>query len=186
MYTEAELIQSVIKGDTYAHRRFVKQYERLVFYVINKLIDNEEDVQDLAQEVFIKVFKNLPKFKAESKLSTWIGQIAYRESVNYLKKRKRFNDYSLADFTINQLTENSQNPESKSISNDIGALVRKAVAQLPERYRHVIVLYHLDEFSYQEISEITEMPEGTVKSYIFRGRKILKDYLSVFLKNEEV
>lgn len=186
MYTEAELIQSVIIGDPYAHRRFVKQYERLVFYVVNKLINNEEDVQDLAQDVFIKVFKNLPKFKAESKLSTWIGQIAYREAVNYLKKRNRYNDYPIDDFTANQLTENSQNPEQRSISNDTGAMVRAAVAKLPERYRHVIVLYHLEDFSYQEISEITEMPEGTVKSYIFRGRKILKDYLSVILKNEEV
>jgi RNA polymerase sigma factor (sigma-70 family) len=186
MYTEAELIQSVIKGDAYGYRRFVKQYERLVFYVVSKLINNDDDVQDLAQDIFIKVFKNLPKFKAESKLSTWIGQIAYREAVNYLRKRNRYNDYSIDEFTANQLTEKSQNPEEKSISNDRGAMVRAAVAKLPERYRHVVVLYHLDEYSYQEISEITEMPEGTVKSYIFRGRKMLKEYLSAVLKNEQL
>lgn len=186
MYTETELIQSVIRGDTYGYRRFVKQYERLVFYVVNKLIDNEADVQDLAQDVFIKVFRNLSKFKAESKLSTWIGQIAYREAVNYLKKRNRYNDYPIDEFIANQLTENSQNPEEQSIANDTASIVRAAVEKLPERYRHVIVLYHLDEFSYQEISEITEMPEGTVKSYIFRGRKILKEYLSVALKNEQL
>lgn len=185
MYTETELIQSVIKGDAFAHRRFVKQYERLVFYVVNKLINNEEDVQDLAQDVFIKVFKNLPKFKAESKLSTWIGQIAYRESVNYLRKRNRHNDSPLDEFTENQLKESSQNPEERSIANDTKMMVRTAVAKLPERYRQVVVLYHLEEYSYQEISEITEMPEGTVKSYIFRGRKLLKDLLSETLKNEQ-
>jgi RNA polymerase sigma factor (sigma-70 family) len=110
MYTEAELIQSVIKGDAYGYRRFVKQYERLVFYVVSKLINNDDDVQDLAQDIFIKIFKNLPKFKAESKLSTWIGQIAYREAVNYLRKRNRYNDYPIDEFTANQLTEKSQKP----------------------------------------------------------------------------
>lgn len=186
MYTEAELIQSVIKGDAHGHRRFVKQYERLVFYVVSKLINNDDDVQDLVQDIFMKVFKNLLKFKAESKLSTWIGQIAYREAVNYLRKRNRYNDYPIDEFTTNQLTENSKNPEEQSILNDTATIVRAAVAKLPERYRHVIVLFHLDEYSYQEISEITEMPEGTVKSYIFRGRKILKEYLSVALKNEQL
>jgi RNA polymerase sigma-70 factor (ECF subfamily) len=186
MYTEVELIQSVIKGDIYAHRRFVKQYERLVFYVVSKIINNDEDVQDLAQDILIKVFKNLPKFKAESKLSTWIGQISYREAVNYLKKRKRYSDYPIDDYTANVIKEPSLNPEEKSISNDRGTMVRAAVAKLPERYRHVVVLYHLDEYSYQEISEITEMPEGTVKSYIFRGRKMLKEYLSAILQNEQL
>jgi RNA polymerase sigma-70 factor (ECF subfamily) len=106
--------------------------------------------------------------------------------VNYLKKRKRYSDYSIDDYTANVIKEPSLNPEEKSISNDRGTMVRAAVAKLPERYRHVVVLYHLDEYSYQEISEITEMPEGTVKSYIFRGRKMLKEYLSAILQNEQL
>ncbi len=185
MYTETELIQLVISGDAFAHRRFVKQYERLVFYVVSKLINNNDDVQDVAQDVFIKVFKNLPKFKGDSKLSTWVGQIAYREAVNYLKKRNRYNDAPLGDFTVNQLKESSQNPEEKSIANDTKTIIRAAVAKLPERYRQVVVLYHLEEYSYQEISKIIDMPEGTVKSYIFRGRKLLKDYLIKTMKNEQ-
>lgn len=184
MYTETELIQSVIKGEAHAHRRFVKQYERLVFYVIHKLIDDEDDVKDLAQDVFMKVFKNLPKFKEESKLSTWIGQIAYRESVNFLKKKKRHYHVSTEESETLQLSDNRFTPEESAISEDTSSIVKSAINRLPERYRQVLVLYHLDEFSYPEIGEMTNMPEGTVKNYIFRARKMLKEQLSSMFKNE--
>lgn len=186
MYTETELIQSVIKGEALAHRRFVKQYERLVFYVINKLIDDEDDVKDLAQDVFMKVFKNLPKFKEESKLSTWIGQIAYREAVNFLKKRKRYHHISTEESETLQLRDNRFTPEEITIAKDTSSIVKLAISRLPERYRHVLVLYHLDEFSYPEIGKMTELPEGTVKNYIFRARKMLKEQLSSMLKNEVI
>ncbi len=186
MFDEHELVQGILNADPLAYRRFVKQYERLVFYLIRKLIDNPEDVEDLAQEVFMKIFKNLSKFKFESKLSTWIGQVAYREALNYLRKNKTKNDKLNSLENSGYLPDNDQNPEQKNISKDLSRLVQENVKKLPEHYRQVLVLFHLDEFSYPEIGEITGMPEGTVKNYLFRARKILKELLEAELKGETI
>lgn len=186
MFDEQELVRSVLDGDENGYRLFVKQYEKLVFYVVNKLIDNEEDLEDLAQEIFMKVFKNLSKFKFESKLSTWIGQIAYRDSVNYLKKNKRYSD-KLGDIGDGfSLADQNPNPAERYISEDLSYFIQDAIKLLPEHYRQVLVLYHLEEFSYPEIGEITGMPEGTVKNYIFRARKLLKEYLEPLMKKEQL
>jgi RNA polymerase sigma factor (sigma-70 family) len=186
MFDENELIRTVLAGEEAAYRRLVKQYERLVFHVVHKIIDNEEDVQDIAQEVFMKVFKNLRNFKAESKLSTWIGQIAFRDSVNYLKKNKRKNDKTTGIDSGFSLASNALNPSELSELSDINRIVRLGIKTLPEHYRQVLVLYHLEEFSYPEIGKITGMPEGTVKNYIFRARKLLKEYLEPLLKKDNV
>ncbi|WP_204356571.1 RNA polymerase sigma factor [Arcticibacterium luteifluviistationis] len=186
MFDENELVQSVLEGNEYAYKRFVKQYERLVFHVIVKLIDREEDVEDLAQEVFMKVFKNLSGFKFQSKLSTWIVQIAYRDAINYLKKTKRYSDNKVDIDQVYSLADSAPNPEQINVSKDLSTLVNEAIKKLPEHYREVLVLYHLKEFSYPEIGEITGMPEGTVKNYIFRARKLLKEYLEPYVKREQL
>lgn len=186
MFDENELVQSVLEGNEYAYRRFVKQYERLVFHVIVKLIDREEDVEDLAQEVFMKVFKKLSGFKFQSKLSTWIVQIAYRDAINYLKKTKRYSDNKVDIDQVYSLADSAPNPEQINVSKDLSILVNEAIKKLPEHYREVLVLYHLKEFSYPEIGEITGMPKGTVKNYIFRARKLLKDYLEPYVKREQL
>ncbi len=184
MLDEKELVQSVLDGDENAYRRFVRQYERLVFFVVNKLIDNTEDTEDLAQEIFMKVFKNLSKFKFEARLSTWIGQVAYRESVNYLKKNRKYREHSHDLETGLLAADQNPDPAEQLSSSGIGSLLREAIKKLPEHYRQVLVLYHLDEYSYPEIGEITGMPEGTVKNYIFRARKLLKEQLAPLAKQE--
>ncbi|MFT5885045.1 MAG: RNA polymerase sigma factor (sigma-70 family) [Arcticibacterium sp.] len=186
MSDEEALIEAVLEGNQEAYGRFVKQYERLVFYVVQKLVDREEDVEDLAQDIFMKVFKHLKNFKRESKLSTWISQIAYRESLNYLKKQKRFTESKVEEHEFLQLADTAKTPEELSTSSDIGVLVKHAVSLLPEHYRQVLVLYHMEEFSYPEIGEITGMPEGTVKNYIFRARKLLKEQLDPLMKSKQL
>lgn len=185
MLDEHELVHAVLDGDENAYRRFVRQYERLVFHVVNRLIENAEDTEDLAQEIFMKVFKNLHRFKFESKLSTWIGQVAYRESINYLRKNRKIREQYELDERFS-LADSGQTPLEVVNSAGIQTLIREAIQKLPEHYRQVLVLYHMEEFSYPEIGEITGMPEGTVKNYIFRARKLLKDQLEPLVKNEQL
>jgi RNA polymerase sigma-70 factor (ECF subfamily) len=135
--------------------------------------------------VFIKVHQHLARFKFQSKLSTWIAQITYRTALNYLKKQKR-NLISVPTKPIEDVFLSSENIEQKLNDLDVAAYLEKLIAQLPEQYKLVLTLYHLKEFSYQEIEVITGMPEGTVKSYLFRARKMLKDKLANYLKNEQV
>lgn len=183
MFDENEIISRVLHKDLRAFEILVKQYERLVFHVVGRLVHNYGDTQDICQEVFIKVHKNLGSFEFKSKLSTWIAKIAYLTAINYLKKYRNSGEDEVSE-DMDKLHFTNEHPESVLEKKDTAAYVNMLIDQLPEQYRIVLTLYHLNEFSYQEIEDITEMPEGTIKSYLFRGRKLLKEKLEVYLKSE--
>lgn len=183
MFNEREVIPKVIKGDIKAFDQLVKQYERLVYYVIYKLVDNKEDAEDICQEVFIKVYKSLNQFAYQSKLSTWIAKIAYSITINHLRKSKQ-DWYTVYPENVDDYHFTEDSPETAMVKKDVTAYMNYLIGLMPYQYKTVITLYHLNEFSYQEIQEITDLPEGTIKSYLFRGRKLLKEKLEQYLKKE--
>ncbi len=175
---EKELIHQICNGNPQAFRFLVKQYERLVFHVAARLLNRQEDLEDVCQEVFIKVHQKLPGFRGESKLSTWIATIAYRVSVNHLKKKKVSTDIDDSErFFLHNDMLTDDHPQSIVEKKELKAYVRKMVDQLPDQYKTVLSLYHLEEMGYNEIVEITGLPGGTVKNYIFRARKLLKELI---------
>ena len=178
---EPELIRQVQNGNSNAFRYLVARYQKLVIHITGRVIQNQEDLEDVCQEVFIKVFKNINRFKGDSKLSTWIASIAYNTSLDYLKKyRKR-----VLDFTDKLKPENSDSGLSQGLERkDLHRYIREQIELLPLHYRSVVTLYHLEEFNYREIEEITGMPEGTVKSYLHRARQLLKDKLKFAVTDE--
>jgi RNA polymerase sigma factor (sigma-70 family) len=182
MQNEEEMISRIVNGDVTAFKILVKQYEKLVTYMVSRLVQNKEDSQDICQEVFLKVYRHLGGFKFQSKLSTWIAQIAYGTAINHLKKvsgKKNLTD-DIADFENYHKT--TEDPETILTKKDTAAFIQQQIEQLPVHYRTVLTLYHLNEFSYLEIEEITGMPEGTVKNYLFRARKLLKEKLEIYIK----
>ncbi|HEX3385006.1 MAG TPA: sigma-70 family RNA polymerase sigma factor, partial [Mucilaginibacter sp.] len=183
MFSEKEVVTRVLKGDMRAFELLVKQYEKLVFYVIHRLVKDQHAAEDICQEVFIKVHKSLVRFNFQSKLSTWIAKIAYLTAINYVRKynREKASEYP-DDLENHHFTTDT--PEQLLTKKDTANYVEQLIMQLPERYRTVLTLYHLNEFSGPEIEEITGMPEGTVKNYLFRARKLLKEKLEVYLKYE--
>lgn len=185
MLEEKILINKILKGDLQSFKTLVERYENLVFCVIRRLLNKTEDVEDIAQEVFIKVHQNLVRFNFQAKLSTWIAQIAYNTALNHLKKLNR---ESLSFYTkpVKDIYLSTEDLDQMLVKSDVAAYLDKLIAQLPEQYRIVITLYHLKEFSYEEIETITGMPGGTVKSYLFRARKMLKEKLAQYLKNEQL
>jgi len=181
MPDEYELVHKVLEGDLYSFNLLVKQYEKLVFTVAARLLSNKEDVEDVCQEVFIKVHRHLGKFMFQSKLSTWIAKIAYSSAINHLKKNRQYDEYPE---DIDEKHFSGETPESLAIKKDKENYVAGLIAQMPVQYKTVLTLYHLNEFSYAEIEEITGYPEGTVKGYLFRARKLLKEMLEKYLNTE--
>ena len=183
MFSEQEVVTRILNGDMRAFESLVKQYEKLVFYVIHRLVKDQHAAEDICQEVFIKVHKSLVRFSFQSKLSTWIARITYLTAINYVRKynREKASDYP-DDLENYHFTTDT--PENLLTKKDTANYVEQLIMQLPEKYRTVLSLYHLNEFSGPEIEEITGMPEGTVKNYLFRARKLLKEKLEVYLKYE--
>jgi len=185
MFDERDVVSNILKGNIKSFEQLVKQYERLVFYVVSRMVTGTEDKEDICQEVFIKVHKSLHRFEFNAKLSTWIARIAYLTAVNHLKKHKNDKLSDSADNLDNYHFTNDT-PELLLTKKDTSAYINNLIAQLPVQYRTVLTLYHLNEFSCQEIEEITGMPEGTIKSNLFRARKLLKEKIQKDLKNERI
>lgn len=175
MLDEEKVISDILKGNLNTFQIVVKQYQNLVYSILNRMLNNDEDVEDFGQEVFIKIFENLKSFKKESKLSTWIARITYNIAINYLKKEFKKKYDNLEDSIDFQFT--SETPESKLIGKEFDKYLNKLIRELPLQYRTVITLYYLDEMTILEVHKITKFPEGTIKVYLLRARKLLKEKL---------
>ncbi len=182
MQNEKDTIERILAGDLNAFKILIRQHQTLVIGMVRRIIKDQNDVDDLCQEVFIKVFKNLNSFKYNSKLSTWIGQIAFTTALNHVKKFSGKKHLVVDLDAFENSYQTSDDPEGLLIQKNTAQFVQGEVAKLPIPYRTVLTLYHLQELSYSEVGEITGLPEGTVKSYLFRARKLLKDKLAKHLK----
>jgi len=157
------------------------------------MIMNEEDRKDISQDVYLKAYHNLSSFRFSSRLSTWLGSITYNTCINFLNKKNylliddlfpegKDND----DMKFNVPDVNMVAQDEWLISKEVQQYLHQSIEQLPPIFKTMIALYHSEEFSYEEIAEMTELPLGTVKSYLFRARKKLKESLLMQFKTEEL
>ena len=185
MTDDRALVSRIIGGDMQAFRLLIKQNERLVTHMIARLVDRAEDREEICQDVFMKAYEKLGEFNFQSRLSTWVATIAYRHAINHLRKRK----VEVADLPDEGEMERffvaDDNPGQALADREMEARLLQLIEQLPVQYKTVLTLYHLDDKNYAEIGEITGMPEGTVKSYLFRARAILKEKAKRYLNEEE-
>ena len=179
-----ELISQILNGNMNAFTFLVNRYRKLVVHITGRLIQRQDEIEDVSQEVFMKVYQNLGKYRNECKLSTWIATIAYNVSINYLRKFKKTDLTSKDDTSILRSLTDFKTDDYEQI--DLHRYIRDQIELLPVHYRSVITLFHLEEFSYQEIEQITGMPEGTVKSYLFRAKAILKDKLKFVIDDNSL
>ncbi|MTI20381.1 sigma-70 family RNA polymerase sigma factor [Fulvivirga sp. RKSG066] len=188
MVDDQSLVEKVLDGDMRAFRLLIDQNQNLVSHMVGRLIKIEEDHEELCQDVFLKVYDKLGEFNFKSRLSTWIATIAYRMSINYLQKKRIEIAKDLDELNASELNKviNSATPESAMESQDMEKFLLIAIDHLPIHYRSVLTLYHLQERRLDEIAEIMEMPLGTVKNYLYRGRKLLKESLELHLNKESL
>ena len=175
MTEDRALISRIIAGDTEAFRHLIRQNERLVAHMIARVVKIQEDREELCQDVFVRVYEKIKEFNFQSKLSTWIATIAYRHALNHLRKKKIKIVNEELDRSFEEKFLSDDNPSEILEEADIEQKVLSYMEELPAHYRTIITLYHVEGMSYSEIGEVTGMPEGTVKNYLFRARQQLKD-----------
>lgn len=186
MIDDRTLVKNVMAGDMQAFRLLIHQHERLVAHMIGRIVKREEEVQELCQDVFLRIHDKLGEFNFQSKLSTWVATIAYRHAINHLRKEKMmFSDIPDEESFSKSFIE-LDNPESLTEDKDMDTFVLRLIEELPVQYKTVLTLYHVQNMTYPEICEITGMPEGTVKNYLFRARNLLKEKVKKYLSKEEL
>ena len=183
---EKQLVERILRGDSRAFGAVVKGSERLVGQIVGRMIGNAEDRKDIIQDIYLNAFKHLPGFRHAARLSTWIGRIAYNTCLNFLEKRRLFLPGENFHPEEDENTQTSNPTESLIIHKQLTAILSEKLALLPPVYRTLIVLYHQEAMSYSEIGEIMSLPEGTVKSYLFRARQQLKTHVLTDYKKDEL
>ena len=178
------IVTNILNGKIQDFAVVVKNTEKLVTQIVRKMTAKEDDQKDLVQDIYLKAYQNMSSFQFKSKLSTWIANIAYNTTINYLQKKK------VPIIEIEAILEDkfviTENPEFVAIKTETLKILNLEIDKLPLLYKTLITLYHLEELPNKEIAEITNMPEGTIKSYLFRARRILKDNINHHYKNMQL
>ncbi|HET9392049.1 MAG TPA: sigma-70 family RNA polymerase sigma factor [Candidatus Rubrimentiphilum sp.] len=167
------LVTQALAGRGEAFGTLVERYDRAVYHLAYRTLRDSEEARDVAQEAFFKAYRSLRTFRPGAKFSTWIFSIAYHACCDRLNRRKRYSNEELPD-----RADPGAGPEQQAIAGDEARRLRAAIAQLPEKYRTVITLYHLQGSQYDEIAQVLEIPIGTVKTHLFRAKEQLRRMLN--------
>jgi len=178
------LVERFKRGDKKAFDQLVSQFEKGVYRLCYRFFNNEEDAMDATQEIFIKIYRALPNFEGRSSLKTWIYRIASNTCITISDRRKREKE-GLLQTIINWWSDRTvETPEEEVVDNEIRRMNQKMVSekleQLPETYRMPVILKDIEGFSLEKICEILDIPLGTAKSRINRGRRMLKESLQLY------
>jgi RNA polymerase sigma-70 factor (ECF subfamily) len=172
---EGELVRRCLAGDQDACTDLVQGYARMVGTVIWRATGDDGVVEDLAQETFLGVFRGLPHFDARAKLSTWIYTIAHRVVIDHLRKLGRPPEEPDRLLRDSLPASGVIDPEAAATREEIDRLVRDGLARVPEKYRLPLVYAAIDGLDYETIGTMLGVPPGTVKTLVFRGKRLLKD-----------
>ena len=189
--SDQELVDRAKNGDLKAFDLLVLKYQRRVFRLISRVIKNNSEVEDVAQECFIKAFRAIHQFRGDSAFYTWLYLIAVNTAKNYLfskgkrpialselKKSEDSDSFDMLDAVSNE------NPEGNMAGLQIAEAVNKAVKKLPDELSTAVVLREMDGLSYEEIAEVMNCPIGTVRSRIFRAREAIAQELRPLLETQ--
>ncbi len=177
-------IDRVLQGDTNAFAYLVDKYKNLTYTVAMKIVRNHEDAEEVAQDSFIKAYSQLHTFKGESKFSTWLYTIVYRNSITKIRKKK-ITTTNIDSYIIENQKSDYDFPQIEAIKNgEQKKYIKEAIDNLPETDAFLITLYYLEESSVEEIEQITGLTKTNVKVKLFRARKKLLNELSLLLKDE--
>lgn len=178
--TIRELIERIKQGDNGAFEVLVNQYSARVSNTIYHILGISSDVDDLAQEVFIKVYKHLDNFNQKSKFSTWLYRITVNTVYDYLRKKRHRRTISLEELEPEEPGRFTALPEAvtgQAEQNELQKLLHKLIQELPVKYRTVVILKDIEGLAYNEIAGIMKCSLGTVESRLYRARMALRDKL---------
>ena len=180
---DAELVVRALAGREDGFEELVRRYQRPIVAYVYRMVGDYDAALDLAQEVFIKVYNSLGRYRPEFKFSTWIYRIAHNAAIDHLRRQGAARTEEMevegdgGSVFEKPLASKAPSPEQETERGERRAEIEEVVAQLPPAYRELIVLRHSHDLSYDEIAEVTSLPLGTVKNRIFRAREAMRELL---------
>ena len=177
-------IDKVLQGDTNAFAYLINRYKDMVYTIAIKIVKSHEDAEEVAKDSFLKAYEKLDSFKGNSKFSTWLYTIVYRNSITKIRKKKVATS-DIDEYVMDNYSEGHEFPQLEAIKNgEQQKYVREAIDRLPEKDALLITLFYMNESSVEEIEQITNLTQSNIKVKLFRARKKLNTELSFLLKEE--
>lgn len=178
--TDRQLVERVQRGDKSAFDILVLKYQHKIVGLVSRYLRDQDEVQDVTQEAFIKAYRALPRFRGDSAFYTWLYRIAINTAKNHLVSKSRRppdTDLDIDDGEFQETTgilSDNQNPENSLATAQLEAVIHKAIDDLAEDLKVAVTLREFEGLSYEEIAEVMECPVGTVRSRIFRAREAIE------------
>ncbi len=177
-------ISKTLAGDTNSFAFLVEKYKIMVYSLAMKMLNNKEEAEEVSQDTFVKAFKNLSKFKGESKFSTWLYKIAYRNCLDLIKKKeKKYKTTTIDEVTVHKI-KSTDNILEQITKKERALLLKSCLEKLPEQERSILWMFYFDELSLVEITEITELTLSNIKVILHRARKRLVSVINKNVKSE--
>ncbi|RJX39199.1 RNA polymerase sigma factor SigW [Paenibacillus pinisoli] len=180
---ENRLARLALKGDQQAFAELVDLYQDKLFHMAYRMLNNRQEAEDVVQDTFLRVYKNLERFDETLKFSTWIYRIATNLCIDRLRKRKptysldaESQEYDGLD-GYSMIPSDNRTPESELILSDTQRIIHQAMESLPPKYKSVMMLRYIQDLSLQEVGDILDMPVTTIKTRVHRGREFLRKKL---------
>ena len=174
MNTEDQLLTDIEAGNTQAFSKLVEKYQDQMYSVCLSILKTKDEAQEATQDTFIKIYRSLDKYNRQSKFSSWAYRIAYRTSLDYIRKRKATIDIDKVDHTILSHVESSDNQVEQ---NELSDRLLQAISMLPAEEAGLVRMFYLEEQSIQELMDITGLSKSNTKVKLFRARKKLADII---------
>jgi RNA polymerase sigma-70 factor (ECF subfamily) len=184
MKTDAELVASTLRGSQDAFRELVGRFERPIYSLVLRMVQDSGTAEDLAQEVFVKAYRRLDTYDPQRKFSSWLFKIAHNTTIDHLRRGVpetvplEAGDDDRGDLAGVLADEAAENPHAAAERRDLSRALEKAIATLRPEYREAVLMFYAHGASYQEICEVTGLPLGTVKTNLHRARKELAEAMT--------
>ncbi|MCH7495822.1 MAG: sigma-70 family RNA polymerase sigma factor [Candidatus Marinimicrobia bacterium] len=181
--SDNELITLTLAGDDDSFSLLVERHKDFVYTMTVRILKNEQLAEEVAQDSFLRAYKSLKTFRHQSKFSTWLYRICYNLSLNALAKENRsrtlFSDRDIEETqSVQNISDETDSPLRYTDNRDLSNIVNECIDELPTKYGSILSMYHLSQLKYEEISIVTGLPIGTVKSHLYRGRNLLKKLIN--------
>jgi RNA polymerase sigma factor (sigma-70 family) len=172
--TDEQLVDQIRQGDEEAYRFLIERHKKYIYTLVYRMVEHRETAEDLTQDIFIKLYRSLAQFRGDAKFTTWLYRLTANLVTDYRRAQRRKPYEAIKDKMKGWFGNRQEEPEAVALQKEEQQTVQKLLSELPDKYRLILYLYHYKQLSYQEISEVTQLPLKTIETRLYRGKSLLK------------